>query len=76
MQNSIAKPAIHATIRKVAHFGANNNGAYPFDFEWPKVDDLQLDANGAPLKVIAIDYAKSTGNSNYIGAIQLTLSNG
>jgi hypothetical protein len=77
MQNPMPyKQAAHATIRKVAHFGYIDGGSYKFDFEWPKVEDLHLDTNGAPLKVIAIDYAKSTGNSSYIGAIQLTLSNG
>jgi len=72
----IFKNAAHSSIRKMAHFGWNGYGALPFDFEWPKAEDLHLDANGTPLKVIAIDYAKSTTHPHIIGAIQLTLSNG
>jgi hypothetical protein len=61
--------------RKLAHFGFNNHGQWPFDFEWPKEQDIILPSeDGTPVRAVALEWQK--GNCNWITGVRLVLSTG
>ena len=63
------------TKRKLPLFGYNPGGEP--DFEWPTQQDIEkMPQDSKPIKVVAIEWQKSTVNSNYIGGLRLVLSNG
>jgi hypothetical protein len=65
------------SLRKLPKFGISDKGAEYFDFEWPKKDQLlQMPEDETPVKVVAIEWQESSKFPNFIGAIQLELSNG
>ena len=44
-------------IRKIDHFGCNDNGRIPFDFEWPKnTDVIQPTADGSPVRMSSLEW--------------------
>ncbi len=46
------------------------------DFIWPKQEDLDDMPTENPIKVASFNWKKNSENADYIGAIQVVLSNG
>lgn len=64
-------------MRKLPKFGVSDKKADYFDFEWPKRNELlQMPEDENPIKVCAIHWQESSKFPNFIGALQLELSNG
>ena len=70
-----AKPFKFEELRKLPGLGYTHN--FPqTDFEWPsKAEEIQLNADGSPAKVVAIEWTVNEYNY-YVGSMQLILSNG
>ncbi len=59
------------SVRKIPFFGSSNN-QLP-DFKWPQKKDLLLMQKDKNLLAVGLKWKKSTGNSSYIGGIQIIL---
>ena len=65
------------TIRKLPLLGYTDNNKLAINFVWPEEQDMLQMPEDKPIEAVGFNWHKSdANNANYIGALQVILSNG
>ena len=65
------------TIRKLPLLGYTDNNKLAINFVWPEEQDMLQMPEDKPIEAVGFNWHKSDySNGNYIGALQVILSNG